>query len=509
MPVPNLQQGRVVNYAGLPVQQIMELAAQGDQQAQEVLDTIRSGAAPASLQSAQAGQERIVGAPQRPFDPNWAQRTLSGVMGEPSPAAAPGAELASTAGPPMPGGIAPGMHMGDTGMGAPPPQGPPIPAGQEAFQQALAGGPMMAQPPPATAGPGFDFPQVIPPQITPPTEKELSTMDKLFGKDKAEMWTDVMRFGLGMMKAGTAKPGSVRGPSFLGGLGEAGAGTLDRIARRKAGRAKTAATASEKEKDRQIKRDKNRYRSVPGVGLVEVGDDGPSVVMGKKPTGREQREQMLVDSGVPPKIAKGIASGRYAVSRDPMTQSAQVIDLSTGRVVFRDQSAPTPETETKQADRPGKTLFNMADEVTGVIPAVREGAQGITGQVGIDVASPELLENRQTFKTSQNELVRSLSINPRFPVGEINRIRKEINIEPGAFKDALTLKSRMRSVDASLRRRFVNETRAAQDKSLPAKTRQNAASAAKDIGNYLEILGVPQAGAQGTAGGVKFRVLER
>ena len=278
MPVPNLQQGRGVNYAGLPVQQIMELAAQGDQQAQEVLDTIRSGAAPASLQSAQAGQERIVGAPQRPFDPNWAQRTLSGVMGEPSPAAAPGAELASTAGPPMPGGIAPGMHMGDTGMGAPPPQGPPQSTGQEAFQQALAGGPRMAQPPPATAGPGFDFPQVIPSQVSPDAEKELSTMDKLFGKDKAESWSDLMRFGLSLMKAGEAKPGTVVGPSFLGAFGEAGMGTLDRIARRKAGRAKTAATASEKEKDRQIKRDKNRYRSVPGIGLVDVGGEKHTIL---------------------------------------------------------------------------------------------------------------------------------------------------------------------------------------------------------------------------------------
>ena len=47
-------------------------------------------------------------------------------------------------------------------------------------------------------------------------------------------------------------------------------------------------------------------------------------------------------------------------------------------------------------------------------------------------------------------------------------------------------------MDRYLRQRVENEIAAANNPDLPVETRQNAAAAAKDIGNFLRLMGVPQ-----------------
>lgn len=215
-----------------------------------------------------------------------------------------------------------------------------------------------------------------------------------------------------------------------------------------------------------------------------------------QPSARDDKVQMLVDAGVPLNTAKGIVGGRYATSRDPVTGAAQILDKSTGKPV----DATQEEAEAAEQVSQQTTLWEMAgDDVTGFMPALQETAQGITGQMGVDVASDELLENRQTFRSAKNELIRSLSINPKFPVKEIERINREVNIEPGAFTDERTLRARMKSVDRYLRNRLENERQAAENDELPAKTREAAAQAAKDIQNFLEIMGVPEDGGEETS----------
>jgi hypothetical protein len=98
---------------------------------------------------------------------------------------------------------------------------------------------------------------------------------------------------------------------------------------------------------------------------------------------------------------------------------------------------------------------------------------------------------RQNVDTAQQALVRALSINPRFPVTEMERIRKEVNIAPSAFNDAVTLESKMKGVNDALERRLQDELDAAKNINLPRNTRQAARQAANDIGNFIDLLGVP------------------
>jgi hypothetical protein len=159
------------------------------------------------------------------------------------------------------------------------------------------------------------------------------------------------------------------------------------------------------------------------------------------------------------------------------------------------------------AERPRQTLYEMAETpfTTGAAPAAAAAAQSVLGQVGANIVSPEFTERRQAFGNAQGELIRSLAINPRFPVAEMERIRREINVEPGALTDPQTLQARMRSIDSSLRTRLANEERAATDTSLPVETRRNAATAANDIRNFLGVLGAPQGAtsARPQAGGAQ------
>ena len=200
------------------------------------------------------------------------------------------------------------------------------------------------------------------------------------------------------------------------------------------------------------------------------------------------------------RIASNIADGRYSLSRNPITNEVQVIDLATGKPI--NPSDATAESYSEMSRHPslseGKTLWDLADGVTGITPALLTQAQGILGQIGVNVAPEELIEARQAFDTEKNQLIRALSINPRYPVSEQQRIASEINISPGAFTDERTLRSRMKSVSASLTRRIEELSRDINDNTLPADVRRDAAANRRDIQDFISIMGVPAEGSPKT-----------
>jgi hypothetical protein len=129
---------------------------------------------------------------------------------------------------------------------------------------------------------------------------------------------------------------------------------------------------------------------------------------------------------------------------------------------------------------------------TGATPALMQAGQNVLGQIGANIVTPEFTERRQAFSNMQNELIRAVINNPRFPVAEQERIRREINIEPGVLLDPQTLLARIKSLDTTLRASLANREREGEDTSLPVETRRNARAAANDIKNFLATLGVPQ-----------------
>lgn len=240
-------------------------------------------------------------------------------------------------------------------------------------------------------------------------------------------------------------------------------------------------------------------------------------ISARDPSERERKiaDIMRTNPGVDYATASNIVNGIVVIRNNPVTGEQEQVNVLTNEVApLRRAAAPAAPAATPSAgggageptapgvapaaagrqppSLPPRTLWEMAPSVTGIAPAVQEAAQGITGQAGINVATEGLIRDRQTFATVKSDFIKALSANPRFPVAEMERLEREINIIPAAFTDARSLRERMVSVNNDLRRRLQNEERAATDTSLPVPDRQAALSAANNIRNFLSVLGVPE-----------------
>lgn len=183
-------------------------------------------------------------------------------------------------------------------------------------------------------------------------------------------------------------------------------------------------------------------------------------------------------------------------SVQPETDAGNLPDAEFARAFGAYASTLPPDPRRQQPAAPARpTLYDLAPQVTGMVPGALAAAQGVTSQIpviGFNSAPPGLIENRQFFVNAQNEMIRALANNPRFPVAEMERIRREIDLSPGMLTDPRSLQERLRSIDTFLSGRLANEERAAQDTRLPVETRRAAAQAGNDIRNFIELMGVPR-----------------
>lgn len=238
---------------------------------------------------------------------------------------------------------------------------------------------------------------------------------------------------------------------------------------------------------------------------AEAAETRAETARGGKLTENERKIRSLTDRDVPRADAEDIVYGFVQVVTDPTLKAPVLVNKVTNEARALPTGVTLPEdVETVQADQP-ESLYEMAPQATGLRRTIQEGLTEIGPQFSpIEVRGyPETVEARQEFGVAVNELIRALSINPRFPVGEINRIKSEIDIEPRWFRSTEALEAKMRGVDTGLRVRLENERETSQNPELPSDVRANALQAANDIENFLDRLGVPRGGsAESEAGTV-------
>jgi len=193
-----------------------------------------------------------------------------------------------------------------------------------------------------------------------------------------------------------------------------------------------------------------------------------------------------------------IKEGVSKIVTDPVTGKTTIVNIATGEQKPLRQSEVT-DVATSAALDPGPdadpsslNLYQIAETTTGFFPALAATAQRFTGQVGVDVADPELLENLQTFQTAQSDIRRSMRSAPKFMASEMAMLDKELDISPSALKDPTTLLAQLRSVDKSIRNRLEMIADAVNDPNLPTDEVANALRLQKDLINFLRNLNVPQ-----------------
>lgn len=221
-----------------------------------------------------------------------------------------------------------------------------------------------------------------------------------------------------------------------------------------------------------------------------------------RPSASEQKISTIMEAnpGISFTEAANIASGVVKVISDPVTGRTNLVNVVEGTSTpMRTPAEVTEVISTSLKPEEGEPeysikLYDIAEETTGIAPAIAALAQRFTGQrpIGVDVADPELLENIQTFQTAQSRIRRSLRTAPKFLASEMDMLSKEIDISPGPLKDPTTLLAQLRSVDNSIRVRLQDIAEKTDDPSLPAEDVRGARSLQKDLTNFLRILGVPQ-----------------
>jgi len=195
-------------------------------------------------------------------------------------------------------------------------------------------------------------------------------------------------------------------------------------------------------------------------------------------------------------IAK-LAAGTIKIKTDPVSGGHTSVDLGTGvETQLKQGSLPdTPQEGDKPEEKPKEqgedTIFDLADFVSGPGSAAKSALSIPSGLVGGPVAS-KTIQARQYVTTTKNDLIRALSINPRFPVGEIKRIEKEIDIQPKILDNPQMFRDRLIAIDKYLRRRVEKEKSIGDNTKMPASKRRDALSAAADIENFIKLMGVPQ-----------------
>lgn len=269
-------------------------------------------------------------------------------------------------------------------------------------------------------------------------------------------------------------------------------------------------------------------------GQVRFGPDGQPIASvesgGAALSENERQIAALVARGFSQAEAEDLAYGFIQTIVDPVLETPMIVNRTTGegRYITPEQAAALDEVipgaitptegaipsqfdatfgaadaavdqslqQSIESQRP--TLWDITEGSTGVVPSLQEGWTNIAGQFGAS-GFEGVVENRQMFDLEKNNLIRALSINPRFPVGEMERLEREINISPGAWNSANSMRARMIAINDALSTRLANEMRVANDPAMPAEARRNALQAANDIRNFLTTLGVPD-GANAATG---------
>ena len=223
-----------------------------------------------------------------------------------------------------------------------------------------------------------------------------------------------------------------------------------------------------------------------------IGDDTADNATTRKIATIKQANPNISDAD-----AAAIASGSVRVVSNPITGETQLLNLTTSESKqITGQSSSDVDFDVAV---PEQTLFSRAGDFTGFVEATKRKAQGITGQVGLDVATEESLRAAQDFETAQNELVRAFRESSRYAASEAAALKKELNISLSPFEDPKSAEAKLRSIDKSLARRYENEVATFRDTTFPPSDRQDARMRAKAIAEFRANLGVPPEGQGSTS----------
>lgn len=137
-------------------------------------------------------------------------------------------------------------------------------------------------------------------------------------------------------------------------------------------------------------------------------------------------------------------------------------------------------------------LYDKAGEVGGIKGGLAEIYANTLGQfLPVPDQITDMISDRQDMKTAQNDLIRSLSINKKYPVAEIKRILEENPVAPQLLLGGDAAQAKLRSLANSMMIFRDQAYQDANDFKLDENTRKESYNSGVAIDRFLQKLNVP------------------
>ena len=216
----------------------------------------------------------------------------------------------------------------------------------------------------------------------------------------------------------------------------------------------------------------------------------------KDPVTRQRTEEIanitpqLVEMGIDPEQALTTATnivddnvtfemtdqGR-AISTNKITGEVTEIQIGGGEIE-----------DTGPNDQPF-SLYGMSSQTSGPESSTKAFATKVGAMFEID-GFPETVTNRQVADAAVQGLVKSLSINDKYPVKEIERIREDMaKISPTFFSGGKEVRAQMKGLHILLSNALKQAEADLSNPRMPDDMRGAAFRQANDISDFLEVMG--------------------
>jgi hypothetical protein len=231
--------------------------------------------------------------------------------------------------------------------------------------------------------------------------------------------------------------------------------------------------------------DNVRYSGETNEPLTPPRPEAPPNLTDRDKKIRDYQETL----NLPEEDSIKLADGLFSVKPNPVDGTVQLID-EVGQVVreIEVDRPPVPIPSPKK----GETLLDLIQYATGPINTVAAAISVPLAWANLPTAD-KVVSARQVFSTTNQDFIRALQNNKRYPMGEREAITEEISMLPKFIDDPKLMRVRALALRGALEVRADQAQRDADDPSNPADFRGGAKQAVSDIRNYLATLGEPTA----------------
>jgi len=220
-------------------------------------------------------------------------------------------------------------------------------------------------------------------------------------------------------------------------------------------------------------------------------------IQNKPKSAKELQIERLQEVGMTRNQAIGVVDGALKVVTDPTSGRSSVVDMRTNEITPTALSEDFMKSMTSKKLNPGggapiasTNLYQIAEGTTGIVPTLTAALQGVTGQLGFDVASDELIQKKQTFNSAASQMRKALRTSSKVLATEMEMLDKEFDIEPSAFKDVKTLRNKIISIDRTVGERIGFLEEVISDQYSNVDDVNEARRLRTDLLNFKRILGV-------------------